>query len=968
MAPRHDSVNVGDTRRRDVRLRAHPKEAVSHERCDKTLSERSKIMTGLRAMTAHVCTGLVVLLAAGTALAQDSVSNNDTCSLGDAVAPWDTAEQVNNYVVDMTPFTTSWGTTFGIAPIAKSSKTSSDFDSSLTSASSISRLHIPVALSGTYDFWTTPGPGVNGIENSAPGGSVNLTGQDGYQFGYVLSEFSTTTNGDDYSGVLGGLVEYDATDPSRLYVKRVVAASNSCDGMNNLAASGVGSVDASGNLHFRVDGHGTTDTGATCSTALTNVPDDGYTRIYRVNVADRNPAALNVISDDYPGGLFDAGATDLVIDDYDIANATAVSLSTPNILPAEVRGGTPLYIGAAFDMSYVREVVPGVVTADTSHFTTNMTDQRGTLGYSTATCNNLLGDTHGIGSVIGHDGNGAATIIDVFGLDVSGSVTGKLELNLPVSGITDPTNGETDFGSNEFNHYHSQTAFRGGNSQVAVGNDADGNLLVAAEVDSPSGAGNNSPVGNISVARVNCQTGNVEWTLAGYSLGPHTSQGKPILDGPGGSVVGYMTLLSNVTGGAPLGPSFSAPMIDSAGNVWFISAVDLAPFNGPPYTSALLRAVYNPATFSYELELVAGLGWVFHGQNSGLDYKVIFWAIADADSVDSGTAWSSNMSQTAHLNGDPSLCQTSDAQTMGGMVIAASVLYDKDQDGEFVDCGELNSQSVPSTDQQYNVLLYFGSVSNHPCTPVVTPGPLLADNGPKGSRYFKFSAPAPATAGVPQEVVRVRITSLDGFPTPTPDTLYVGEPYDAPEENSSSPGLTFRTANLSCEPVFHDWSAEGTVAVYAAEIVPLSSYEIQRADSSCPDLSDESCWSTAVTVTTGKYADMVFPFEGSGSTQPDFSDISADVSKFLAAPDAPVKALAQLHPNVVFPMRPIDFQDIAAAVTSFLGTSYSSEYTGPCTCPSTVTCGATACASDGVCAPGYCIDGFCADACGRCAP
>lgn len=924
-------------------------------------------MTGFRAMTALACTSLVVLLGAGTALAQDSVSNSNTCLLGDAVAPWDTTEQVNNYVVDMTPFTTSWGTTFGIAPIAKSSKTSSTFDSSLTSASSISRLHIPVAMSGTYDVWTTAGTGVNANENNAPGAPITLTGQDGYQFGYVLSEFATTDTLDSYSGVLGGLVEYDATAPSRLYVKRVMAASNSCNGSNNLSQSGVGSVDASGNIHFRVDGFGTTATGGTCSTPLTNVPNDGFTRIFRVNVANRNSGALNVISEDYPGGLFDVGATDLVTAGISDING-AVALSTPNILPAEVRGGTPLYIGAGFDSFYVREVTPGTVTADTSQFTAGMTDHRGTLGYSTATCNNLLNDTHGIASVIGYDANSVASILDVFGLDASGNVTGTLELNLPPSGITDPTTGDTDFGSNEFNHYHSQVAFRGGNSQIAVGNDADGNLLVAAEVDSPTGAGNDTPVNTIAVARVNCQTGNVEWTLAGYSLGAVTNMGKPILDGPGGNVIGHMTLLSNVTGGAPLGPSFSAPMIDSAGNIWFISAVELNSINGPSYTSALVRAVYDPATFSFELDLVAGLGWVFHGQNSGLDYKVIFWAIADANSVDSGTAWSSNMSQTAHLNGDPSLCKTSDAQTMGGMVIAASILYDEDQDGEFVDCGTLNSQNVPSTDQQYNVLLYFGSVSDRPCTPVVTPGPLVVDNGPKGSRYFRFSAPAPSTAGVPQEVVRVKITSLDGFATPTPDTLYVGEPFDAPDENSGSPGLTFRTANLSCEPVFHAWSAEGTVAVYGGEIVPLSSYEIQRADSSCPDLSDESCWSTAVAVSTGKFADMAAPYEGSGSSQPDFTDISADVDKFLASPTAPPKALAQLHPNVVFPLRPIDFADIADAVSSFLGTSYSSLYSGPCTCPSTVTCGATACASDTACAPGFCIGGFCTDACGRCAP
>ena len=56
------------------------------------------------------------LLAPG-AIAQDSVSKTGS----DAVDAFSAAEQLNTYVVDMTPITTSWGTSFGIAPIAKGS-------------------------------------------------------------------------------------------------------------------------------------------------------------------------------------------------------------------------------------------------------------------------------------------------------------------------------------------------------------------------------------------------------------------------------------------------------------------------------------------------------------------------------------------------------------------------------------------------------------------------------------------------------------------------------------------------------------------------------------------------------------------------------------------------------------------------------------------------------------------------------
>ena len=53
--------------------------------------------------------GVMCLAAPGWA--QDSVSNNVGSGFpGDAVSPWDTNEQCNDYVVDLVPFETSWGT------------------------------------------------------------------------------------------------------------------------------------------------------------------------------------------------------------------------------------------------------------------------------------------------------------------------------------------------------------------------------------------------------------------------------------------------------------------------------------------------------------------------------------------------------------------------------------------------------------------------------------------------------------------------------------------------------------------------------------------------------------------------------------------------------------------------------------------------------------------------------------------
>ena len=131
---------------------------------------------------------------------------------------------------------------------------------------------------------------------------------------------------------------------------------------------------------------------------------------------------------------------------------------------------------------------------------------------------------------------------------------------------------------------------------------------------------------------------------------------------------------------------------------------------------------------------------------------------------------------------------------------------------------------------------------------------------------------------------------------------------------------------------------------------------------------------TPLEIMTTKFGDAAPLFDGSGNPpQPDFNDIAGLVQKFLAEPDAPKKAIAQLQPNVVYPDRPVDFKDIAADVQAFLGVAYSSVFFGPCVCPSNVTCGATACSNALHCAGvtpdgGLCIGGFCADPCGRCTP
>ena len=103
------------------------------------------------------------------------------------------------------------------------------------------------------------------------------------------------------------------------------------------------------------------------------------------------------------------------------------------------------------------------------------------------------------------------------------------------------------------------------------------------------------------------------------------------------------------------------------------------------------------------------------------------------------------------------------------------------------------------------------------------------------------------------------------------------------------------------------------------------------------------------------------PCAGAG----DCPDGSCDIT-------APLKATCQLQPNIVFPDRGISFKDIAKDVNAFaLPAAYADVEHGPCTCPSTVTCGADACTTDLDCegvTDGLCVADFCADKCGRCTP
>ncbi len=656
---------------------------------------------------------------AAPAFPQDSVSKAQGLP-GDAVSAYSTGEQVNRYVVDLRDFFTSWGTKFGIAPVMKASADSATprlFFNHLISSQAISNTSIRAPFPfNSYFVWKGPGLGVN--DSSAlndPGMAINTTNFSGFQFAAAFAEFGGISN-----NVIGAVVNVRPLEPARLYVSRIAGAVNAPDGTCNLAQVGLGHVDADGNFVFRADrGSGGSMTAPGCG--FTDISGVNY---YRSSLLDRNFSVRNVLNS---LGASDAPSTTRVITN------SGVQHNCPNLIPEHL-AGRPIVIGSNFNNQYVREAVAGSVTSDSTHFAPGATDQRGGVGYTHQNFGPPLSSGHGIAGILTKiTGSGGPTeTFNLFGLGANGAVTGTLQLLLPNSdAIFDPCTGFTPAsagpGRNEFNHYGSQVVFRG-NAPVAIGVDQKGRLLAAAETDFPTPM-LNTPLNYIAVARFD-ERGNTEWSIAGYSADPTTGRGKPILDGPGGNVIGHQTLLGTVTGGSPFGPSLSSPMIDSVGNIWFLSAIEInLDGGGTDPGVGLLRAVYDPDRFCYELELVFETGDVFRGRNSDRNFQIRFLDIADSNSVSSAGAFAGNINQSSHLGSDVRFVKTRKPETLGGIVINAEIVYDVNRDGSFDKVTGTGGNPM-SLDQEYNVILYVGATDIPNQLFEVPPAPATNPTGP----------------------------------------------------------------------------------------------------------------------------------------------------------------------------------------------------------------------------------------------
>lgn len=559
--------------------------------------------------------------------AQDSVGQ--TPGQSDALSAY--AQQSVRYVVDGAPVLSSWGTQYLVAPLIKASRgVDPFFETNLAGASLVSPdVEIPQSfVPTTYALWTTRGRGVHPTFN-APPGSVQVSNFE-RRFGIGMTDFGMSD-----TNVVGARVGRRLLEPSRFYVTRTLACSSRATSVApDTAVLAAGSIEALGALRLRADGVGLSQSPTVLS---------GDT-IVRIDLPLRS-AGVNAISRSMSTGLAvasDAAATAAVF------NSAALSLGPPSAAPQTVVGGSSgISATLAFDNTFRRA---GAST--TAHLAPGIVAHRGNPSYAATPA---LGGAGGVFGSLGVSsaGGGRVDSVNLWAVDTGAQVVGTTSATLPPV-LTAPGFTAT---APEFTHWSSQTPFRGGGGQVAIGRTSAGDLLAAATARSGD-AGEFIVVTNLSAPGSG-------WTVV-------AAANTPVLSGPAGAQIG------KVVGGAQAGSpvTFSCPGMDFFGNVYFVAT--FKPNLGPVGT-AFIKAVRTSG--GYRLERVLATGQTIHGANSACDYEIALLTLADADSIASGSFFASSV--LPHRLPGGGLPEA--AQAFGGAVVNAVVRYDNNATVETYD-------------------------------------------------------------------------------------------------------------------------------------------------------------------------------------------------------------------------------------------------------------------------------------------
>jgi len=613
-----------------------------------------------------------LLAVSGQALAQDSVAQ--TPGGNDALSAYDA--QLVRYAVDLTPVTSSWGSTFVVGPVIKSSRS---LEPGITTQKLVGAVVSPDVENNAapgihaYSIWNTRGEGMHPTENSPPG-TINIGSFD-RRFGLACADLGVGP-----TNILTALIGWRDNDPDRLYVERRVALSSraSAPGQDTSTLS-IGGVDADGDVCIRAD-----DFLIPVATPNKIVDDN----IVRVDSKNRN-AAPNALRN-----MLGLNTSDDPAATFYFVNQSGVSVSPPAGMPtskSSAGDGAPIIL----DFQGAHRIGGGPQLFD--HLDPGVDAHRGAPSYSTLSFNS--GDAGSFAFLAISD---AATSLRVDALaavtiDGAGAPMDTISAVLPPS-LTDGAFMAT---TPEFTGHLSQASFRGGNGPVAIGSDMNGDVLLAASASSAD-AGE-----FIAVASFPAPTGTTAalWSVAAYV-------GKPVLDGPGGQQIG--AIVDGAMIGSPV--SLSSPAVDLLGNVYFVAAYK--PNLGAART-AVIKAVNTGA--GYELEILLEEFQIVVGANSTRPYEIHSITLGDADSIASGSIWSGSVLQERRLGAGGSALL---ADAFGGLVVSAVIEYDNLAQLEFYDAvlfigpkgleglvGDINGDGVVDTADLGELIASFGAAS-----------------------------------------------------------------------------------------------------------------------------------------------------------------------------------------------------------------------------------------------------------------
>lgn len=674
---------------------------------------------------------IAALGSSAAAMAQDSVSNTPALP-GDAVGAYAVgvnAEQVNNYVVDLAPRTSSWGAPYFMGPAVKASASAGGqyFDQLIGAQAVSARFASGPMLRPSYHLWNTPGQGVNSAQNDPPASSLSAATRTGRRFGLAFMEFGYGPDArfgtpDDETSLIASIIEVQPSRPSRLFVSRIVALTGKpTSSADSTASLGLGAIDSAGHLLALADNH-----------AISSPSAVTQRQYVRVRTAERDPAIVNHLSS---AGAADAARTDVV-------RSSPTSMTVPALVPSSLgAGGRSVALGLDFNADFIFEQSPNATSVTKSYLPGSVGSSRGSLTFipQPFTPVALGGDNAGTGvCLVRTDSNTRTRGLTVFGVNTDGSTDAALSFGLPIIAgqLLDPTDGWTpanfvvSVGVHEFTGFADQASFRGGTGPVASVVLSNGQLLAAAVVTPTTGSAIPQTGDNyLAVARITTG-GSVSWVTAAHTgnasgsgggagiskviLGDNGADGIPgtgdagegdgVLDTGPNAWIGRLAKLSEVFP-TQTGPSISCPAFDLRGNLYFMAAVALKAADGSlEYTSALLRGNRDTGSNGYRLELLARLGDVLPGLNSGLNYQIQSMSFADADSVSSGGIFSGSVVQDSL---GPNSAAAANAPfgspvSLGALVFRAKIVYDVDGDGLFTDP---TSGGSNSHDQAYNVAM-----------------------------------------------------------------------------------------------------------------------------------------------------------------------------------------------------------------------------------------------------------------------